>query len=240
MKNLAFTALLVLLPVGIAEASFIQSITVGSNTAPSGTLKSPAFNGRLNSSSTDPYTNNERTEKPISVDVTAWKLFQPFDVTFVMNDATFLGNDDEIVGRAYRVTLTMRNDVDNNRPIGPIQVDLVGAGAGAGIRFLDGPVNVDNTSSNPPGDAFIGSAPDTYFGYVSDTRLVFGGLNGGGVHIPNGGSQDFAFSIFAPHTSSDFALRFTANPEPGTLALAGLALFPLGVAVRRRRRRAKK
>lgn len=69
----------------------------------------------------------------------------------------------------------------------------------------------------------------------------FGGLNGGGIGATYNG-RPAAIATFQWNTSgaalTQASLTFTANPEPGTMVLAGMALLPLGVVSRRRRKAA--
>lgn len=71
--------------------------------------------------------------------------------------------------------------------------------------------------------------------------IRFGGLNGGGTgQLTPGQSATTSFDFLVTSTGAggptNQTLTFTANPEPGTMLLGGLALIPAGIYVRRRRK----
>lgn len=75
-------------------------------------------------------------------------------------------------------------------------------------------------------------------------RLWFGGTLGGGGGIAAGGTATFNFSTRFQGISSGtrrFFFRFTANPEPTSMALAGLGIGLVGVGgwLRRRKKAVK-
>lgn len=134
----------------------------------------------------------------------------------------------------YLFTVTVTNATSH--PLGPLDIEIL---PGSGIfpsvaAFFDTPAQPNPTPVNGIG----GSGPQWQPGDSTPTRLWFGGVNGGGGDIPVGGSQVFTFSVDVPISAipiGSFRLAFTANPEPGTIALAGLALGAGGFYVRRRR-----
>ena len=73
------------------------------------------------------------------------------------------------------------------------------------------------------------------------TALLFGGANGGGGELYTGQTATFTFSIDVPDyngifTAGTFMLTMTANPEPASLALAGLAMVGGAFMAKRRRK----
>lgn len=86
-----------------------------------------------------------------------------------------------------------------------------------------------------------GTGPQFQSSLADPVTLWFGGQNGGGGEIQIGATQVFNFSLDTGNTvfpDSAFRMTFAANPEPGTMALAGLALGAGGFYVRRRRKSA--
>ncbi len=74
--------------------------------------------------------------------------------------------------------------------------------------------------------------------YNIPTGFRFGGLNGGGIGASyNGGPISTAAFTWSTSSAglSAASLQFTANPEPTTMLLGGLALIPGAVVIRRRR-----
>ncbi|MEZ6131848.1 MAG: hypothetical protein R3C59_24580 [Planctomycetaceae bacterium] len=250
MKTLASVLALCLI-ASSAHASVISGGTAGDFTLGT-TGDSSKINGRLDGAVTigavDPTANaggGDYSSIAVDMDVTAFVKHDFFDIEFDLGSIIINGPvvflDSNITGRVYDFTVTLQNLVgsglgssipsDAGDNIGPFDIEI--DGGPAGLRFLNGPINTLISGTNS-----IGSAPGGYFGYVNDKKLTFGGLNGSGVQIPNGGSQDFTFSLYVPNSNDDFRLRFTANPEPGALALAAIAMIPCGVVIRRRRKAA--
>ncbi len=143
--------------------------------------------------------------------------------------------------KAYDFKVTFKNLVGS--ALGdPVQLSSVGDGVG--------PVDVAMlTTGGDVGTAFdtmapaFGTSSATFAnaGIKTSSFLRIGGANGGGYWIPNGEDGMLFFTITTPATTSfgSFALQFTANPEPGTMMLGGLAMSLMGGGYSLRRRRRK-
>lgn len=157
-----------------------------------------------------------------------------FNLNFVNTGATGAVTHD------FSFTLTNSTSTGLESPLNPggvgrniqnIEFELINPGGTVG--FTDFPV----------GGTPLGSFTNGIFYYTNGAGnqvARFGGHAGGGAAIAQGGSATFNFSIDAADAGVGgdvFNLRVTANPEPGTMILGGLAMIPLGIAVRRRRQR---
>jgi hypothetical protein len=248
MYRLIFTFALVVMATGQVFGSAIT----GGPTSGANTLGSPGpdnggtgVNGRLDSGTVAGPAGNDMTALAADLNVTAFALQRSFDISYELSNISFL--DSLITGRVYDFTLTVTNALNSAlgvpqtnesiaQAIQPIDIELIG-GPGA-MTFLDGPTNTLVSGSNSIGSAPSSTGTGAYTIFNSGRNLRFGGLNGGGLFIPNGSSEDFAFSVFIPHSGADFSLRITANPEPTSLILAGLGIcvFGGGGYMRRRKR----
>lgn len=227
MKRLAYFSLALLVAGSSAPAAIITGVTSSDTSV--ATIS-------IGSESSTPITGSGVDDSAtLTLDVTVLQNHVPVDFVFSYGADAGGGG---IVTRQYDITFNLTNsiptggsndyingfDITNNGFTGALQAGLDGDTEPSGyFAFEDGP---------PPGSE-----------YNQPNGFRFGGLNGGGPAMYNGDpvrTQFFSYVITASNGASGTAtVTFTANPEPGTLALAGLALFPLGIAVRRRRRAAQ-
>lgn len=219
------------------DASAITSVVAGPGTG--GPAEDPR-SGQLDSSSVEPtglplFGDSTGT---IDMDVTVFAKHRPFAVTMNMLDTTAF-EDPDILSRTYTFTVTVTNGIGDGTAANP---DQNGAAFDEiqNIEFSF-PTATNHLFAAPYSPA---SSPALIYagtvGGVASTILRFGGIRGGGPAIPSGGSMDFGFSIVTSNTDDSFDLSITANPEPTSLALAGLGICLVGgVGVARRRFRRK-
>jgi hypothetical protein len=162
------------------------------------------------------------------------------DFIFTYSDEGAGASAGEGVTRQYFMTVNVTNNVDPSAGSDYMNgFDLINAAAPVS-GDLDSaqlrnrlPTNITDLTFEDDGGASK---------YNISNGFRFGGLAGGGKALYNGdsGSAIIQYTVTADaDRDGGSRLTFTANPEPGTLALAGLALFPLGIAVRRRRKAAQ-
>ena len=171
-----------------------------------------------------------------------------FSLVFLTADTGTIGVDDGSTEYFFSVTLLNAlnaNGIDPSDAGKEINgVDVAQSGGGAAVTGFDAPPVGGNpfpfaTGGGPfplQTEGIIPAGPG--FG-----NLRFGGLSGGGGGISFGTSAVLNFSIDIADLTTGAAsgpgtltLTFTANPEPTTMLLGGLALIPGGIALRRRRR----
>jgi hypothetical protein len=205
--GLAALAAAVVMSGGDARASFVTA--AGQVTAGAGTsmsLSSVAVGGP--------------TGQPVSFTLTVTQQGSPFSVVVnPLGGGQGAGTDDEQI---YNVTIT-------NNTLTPIQnVDVL-----LGVTPL-----MAASVLEFPG---FGSAPGTATGYTFAPSIPggirVGGL-GGGVFIMPGNSGVISFIVDSRrgNAAGRYTLTFTANPEPTSLALGGLALACVLGGTRLRRR----
>lgn len=179
----------------------------------------------------------------ISVYVDVYALHKGFTLQF-SGSASAIGN----VGTIHLYVTNNLGSYDNGVvPAIPGPVDPGNTGKEIGplsITRSAGTVNFVHTTasqSSNPNHYAINDKPTT------DTSILFGGAKGGGGSIAYGTGTDtsgtnwneFTFQVAATQTGTKtFNLTFTANPEPGSLALAGLLGIPGLLGLRRRRGKA--
>ena len=183
--------------------------------------------------SLDNYTSTGANS--FTLDLTVLEKQSPFDVIFDITSTpnSFDGNSAQT---NYLVTL----NITNGLPTGSYAssylpgFDLLDQGSGAFATDLP-------AFPAPTSDVFAFQNPVPFTTNLPGGDWRFGGLNGGGVALTPGGTAvvTFTYTVSTPDGAGAFvgtsALRFVANPEPGSMVLAALALIPCGVVVRRRR-----
>lgn len=177
----------------------------------------------------------------VNVNLDVFQMNAPMELSFTVQPQTSLPPAGDPIGPVeYFFTVSMRNRLNDNgiqpgvdgREIGGFRVDLVPGGANAAF---DAPLN-PNFDTVGGADPF----PLKFNGFISPTTIHYGGFSGGGGGLGYGNTVQLRFSVDVPGSSNvspprTFSLRFTANPEPGSLALAAL-LGTAGVGLYRRRR----
>ena len=217
---------------GPVRADFVTSITPATNTSPTG-------NGNLVSQSFTPANTNDKNNdytgvgasnpNKVVLSLDVFKMHVPFEINFTTSNGPQAGGNK---AAEYFFTVTLNNQLLNQRDIRSLDIEIV-AGPGL-LPLFDKPANPVPTA--PAGFPYNELNPTT-------TIVRFGGLSGGGGTIAYGGSGIFTFSIDIPRTGAglnlsnqSFSLQFTANPEPGSLALCGLLGAPALSLLRRRRK----
>ena len=264
-RTLAFL-LLMTVTADWARADFIVGMAAGAGTAAVGGAPLPAgFNGKLTTTqfqnsnliTTDGVngppstvaTNTNDYSGPgagngnfVNFSLDVFAMNAPMDVVFTVQPATSVPPAGDVIGSAeYFFTVTLKNRLNDNgiqpavsqREIGGFRVDLLPGVTGAAF---DAPQNPDFDT--------VGGAdpfPLKFGGLVTPTSLQYGGLSGGGGGLGYGNALVVRFSVDVPGSSNitpprNFTLRFTANPEPGSLVFAGL-LGCIGAFYAHRRRR---
>lgn len=186
----------------------------------------------------------------VSLTLDVYAMGPSFAVNFTVVDDGTAAQDGST---EYLFAVTLLNQLnangvdpeDSGKEINGVDIEFAGAGGQAfdsNGAFYPGIPTPTATGANPfPlqfGGVIIGG------GGGGGDLMRFGGLSGGGGGIPFGTSNTLFFSVdiadFSPGGASpnrNFSVVFTANPEPTTFILAGMALVPGGLAVRRRRNR---
>ncbi len=257
----ALCALLVV--PGVSRADFIVGIGAGASTAGIGGAPTPpGVNGKLTArdftspapiappSAFPPGTqvnNNDyvgagpANPNQVAISLDLFAMNAPINVDITIQPATSVPPPGDVIGAAeYFFTVNVRNRLNDNnvhpavdgREIGGIRIDLIPGVTGA---TFDAPQN--------PAFGTVGGAdpfPLKFGGFVTPTAIQYGGLSGGGGGLGYGNTVTLRFSVDVPGSSNVspprvFTLRFTANPEPSSLALLGV-LGGTGAFFARRRR----
>lgn len=145
----------------------------------------------------------------VEFDMLVNELHTPFNVVFDRSAGSGV--------QEYLVTINVTNG-SAKVPLNNLVVDI----NGSGVTFDE-----DGALFNPvpTGGTFTHDQPTN--------KLTFNGFS-----ILPGATKTLTFSIdLASADTSDFTIQFTANPEPASMALAGLASCGLGGLVVRRRRK---
>ncbi len=248
-------ACLLLVGVGSARADFIQSVSINQSIGDSGTAPTGPENARLHDELTTFGSSSGVRTIGLTMDVFA--LQSPFSLRFITHRTLDPGTDtgpDALISAGsnvaqtvvYRFLVTVNNTLGSNF-WAPTPVDPGSTGKEIG------PFAIKYTGTNNVGSFFnLGSPAQTAnpfpfaindLGLNTTSSILFGGRSGGGGAIPFGASETFAFNVTVPNTvsgitSRQFSLTFTANPEPGSLAFAGLLGIPSLLGLRRRRNQA--
>jgi len=146
----------------------------------------------------------------VEFDILLNELHTPFNVVFDRSAGSGV--------QEYLVTINVTNGTPKI-PVNNLIVDI----NGSGVTFDE-----DGALFNPAptGGVFTHDQPTN--------KLTFNGFT-----ILPGATRTFTFSIdIVSADVTDFTIQFTANPEPASMALAGLASCGLGGLVVRRRRKA--
>ncbi len=165
----------------------------------------------------------------VAFGVTAFSKSGPFDISLGVFDTAGIGLD-AIAARTINFAVTVTNMVGTG-------VTIPGEPAAAGDDIQN--IEFEIVTAGGPAHAFIpasaggvgGAAPLTPLLYINGSGnqvLRFGGVNGGGPAISNGGSQVFNFQIATLASNTPFSLRITANPEPGSIILALIVAMSFG------------
>lgn len=251
---------------GQTRADFIVGLSTGAGvTGPGGPAIPAGVNGKLTSFSfqgpdrivtngingpinggavtNDNYTGpGPLNPNFVNINLDVYAMNAPMVLNFTVQPQTSLPPAGDPIGPVeYFFTVTMRNMLNANgihpavagREIGGFRVDLT---PGAALAAFDAPQD--------PAFGTIGGAdpfPLKFGGFVTPTSIQYGGLSGGGGGLGAGNIVQLQFSVDVPGSSNvspprTFSLAFTANPEPGSLALAGL-LGTVGAFYARKRRR---
>lgn len=227
MKRLAFFSLTLLLASSTTSAAIITDVTSSDLSVATVSLASESSTPQTGFGGSD-------VSATLELDVTILQKHVPVEFIFTVDEDDSAGTGG--VFRRYAVTLNVTNSLPTGGSRDYINgFDITNGDEGVFTAGLD-------PNTEPSGYfAFEDGPPPTEYNQPGGFR--FGGLNGGGPAMYNGDpvrTQFFSYVISGPNNiSGTTTLSFTANPEPGTLALAGLALFPLGIAVRRRRKAAQ-
>ncbi|GEM_PF-1263658 len=174
----------------------------------------------------------------VTLDMTVTDLHVPFVVDFAVTTVDATGGP--AITIAHTIVVNVTNGLTYGNPAHSANLngyDVVvtdtGAVGGAGIPGIPLP-NLG---------AFGFTYPTAPFTNITG-GWRFGGLNGGGGTLAVGAMTTTSFALntttsggFAAGFNDTVGLTFTANPEPTTMLLGGLALLPCGIAVRRRRQR---
>ncbi len=200
----------------------------GANRIVTNGINGPINSGAQTNNYTGPGASNPNF---VNIDLDVFAMNAPMDISFVVQPQTSLPGGQPIGNAEYFFTVTMRNRLNDNgiqpstagREIGGFRVDLIPGGANAAFDIPQNP-NFDTVGGADP-------FPLKFGGFVSPTSIQYGGLSGGGGGLADGNTVQLRFSIDVPGSSNvspprNFTLRFTANPEPGSLMFAGV----LGIA----------
>ena len=266
MRLQAFTLIILCFFAGQTKADFIVSLSTGAGvTGPGGPAVPAGVNGKLTSysfqgpdrivtngingavnggaSTNDDFTGpGAANPNFVNISLDVYALNAPMVLNFTVQPQTSVPPAGDPIGPVeYFFTVTLRNQLNANgihpavagREIGGFRVDLT---PGAALAAFDAPQN--------PAFGTIGGAdpfPLKFGGFITPTSIQYGGLSGGGGGLGFGNDLQIQFSVDVPGSSNvspprTFSLAFTANPEPGSLAFAGL-LGTVGAFYARKRRR---
>jgi hypothetical protein len=198
---------------GAAQAAIITGVSTA-DPASVGTLNSSSFVLNDNGNDDVPAAG---ISNDAALDITFNTLHVPFTLTFT-RDATAPNN----VRNEYLFSVT----INNGGPSVPINELIVDINGGAVFFDEDDSAAFDPT---PTGGTFVHDSAG-----AGTNKLTFTGFS-----VASGASRTFTFSIdLGAATATNFDIVFTANPEPASMALAGLASCGIGGLVVRRRRKA--
>ena len=218
-----------------AQADFITGGTIGSFAG--GSVNSVSVVGQGVTGVGDPSifapTPILGPNNVVNIDVTVTKLFTSFSTILTLQH-TAAGMSE------YLMHITIHNNTGT--PFASFSLDLGGSTFGASGSFNTAFLNNDVGLATDPINNHPGAfAWDTSSDNPSSNHLQYGGLNGGGGQLAKLGVTTVdAYLHVSKGTShagiGSITLTFTANPEPGTLLLGGLALSGLACYQLRRRR----
>lgn len=222
IKSVALAALAVAVITQTAQAAKVVGIAAG---AGSGTVFS------LGAATFATPTENNITPGPggpantIYLPITVFEKHTPFEILLTLDET---GTPGPINSTSYTVTVDLTHAVPGSpgNAINGFDVTAVGATTPI-VHALSKPISSSFTIEEPqplPGGTFR-----------------YGGLNGGGTgQLLFGDTATSTFDLVLTSFSSSGpivrSLSFVANPEPGSILLGSLALLPIGIAVRRRRK----
>ena len=227
------TAMTAALAIAISAFGSAHTAIIAAGSATSGAGTGPAANALLTSFSiATPAPGNidgpgggpSPNVVTLELDVYAMDPGSSFAVDFVVSDGVGEQGTTE-----YLFLVTLTNALGDNG------VDPGDAGKeinGLDVELTPGPFALTGFDPIPaPGIAAPLPTFPLQFGGPAGTALRWGGLSGGGGGVPYGTSQTFVFNVDildAPggiigDSAGTLSVVFTANPEPTTLLLGGLA-----------------
>jgi hypothetical protein len=166
----------------------------------------------------------------ITIDLDVFQLHAPIQLTF-----DYAARAADPVVTDYTVTLRVKNSIADASQ----SLDFNGFDLTNNVT-----VSGDVSSSGVHGPAPITS--DVFGVQYSGDRNIplgfrWGGLNGGGTRLAPAATatNTFVYRVaWAGVGAGSSTLNFVANPEPTTLLLGSLVMFPAAVVIRRRRKAA--
>lgn len=191
-----------------AQAAIITSVT--ENDPAVANIDGSTFNSSGVTNNNDIPIDVPGPAGEVALGIDVYQLHTPFTLTFERSPGFGV--------QEYLFTIGI-NNFSSKVPINQLIVDI----NGSGVTFDE-----DGAAFNPSptGGTFVHDQPTN--------RLTFTGFS-----ISPGSGRLFTFSVdIVSADVSNFDIVFTANPEPASMALAGLASCGLGGLVVRRRRKA--
>jgi len=126
---------------------------------------------------------------------------------------------------------------DTGKEIGPVGMTIPKTSDGTNNAETATFTNFNGQTATPNHYAINDKNLDFSGNSTTPGNILFGGRSGGGGSIPFNGTEVFTFQVTLPKSvnTSSFTMTFVANPEPGSLALAGLLGVTGFFGLRRRR-----
>ena len=221
-----------------AQADLITAGTTGATAG--GSVNSITFTnngaadvGGRDAFGTAPVGLGNSVDKVVNLDISALKLATPFSTVFTVKNTTAGFSE-------YLFHITLHNTLTHPFAIQGLSLSLVSSSASALFSTAYNAVGAGNSTDGINGNSGVFAWDNTNGANPSITTLQYGGLNGGGGTLAPGGTTTVDAFIYVSRgggagTTGTFTLNVPANPEPGTLLLAGLAIGGLAFYMIRRR-----